>query len=400
MKGRSGISFGPKYSRRRQADPRHARSRSPFTLARADGGRHLERMRALAITCVKNEAAFLLEWLAHHRTVGFTDFLIFSNDCSDGTAEMLDRLAQLGWLTHERNPGPWDTGPQWDALKAADRHPLKACADWIAVLDVDEFVTIKTGDGTLGALISASAPATAIAMTWRLFGNCGKVAFEDMPVTQQFTRAAPIGMLWPWRASMFKTLFANDGTYGKLGVHRPRSPDKDHLKSALWVDGSGRKLPALYQRQKLFTPLGSDPYRLVQLNHYALGAMESYIVKCDRGRANRAAGAFDMSYWVERNFCTTPDTAIARYDDAAGALRAQLMADPELAALHDVAVAWRRDRFAQVMLEEEYRALFGRLLLSPPSRPLSPMAAQRMVSLGLRANDAKRETKAAKNDHC
>jgi hypothetical protein len=355
-------------------------------------------MRALAITSVKNEAAFLLEWLAHHRTVGFTDFLVFSNDCSDGTAEMLDRLAQLGWLTHQPNPGPWNAGPQWDALKAADRHPLKASADWIAVLDVDEFVTIKTGDGTLGALISACAPATAIAMTWRLFGNCGKVAFEDAPITEQFTRAAPVGMLWPWRASMFKTLFANDGTYGKLGVHRPRSPDSARLKSALWVDGSGRKLPPLYQRQKLFTPLGSDPYALVQLNHYALGAMESYIVKCDRGRANREAGAFDLSYWVERNFCDDRDTSAARYAGPAGALRAELMADPELAALHARAVAWRMERFAQLMLEEPYRAVFGRLLLTPPSRPLAPDAMQRMVTLGLRANDAKNETKLAKQE--
>ncbi|MEJ2036042.1 MAG: glycosyltransferase family 2 protein, partial [Maritimibacter sp.] len=41
--------------------------------------------RITAITCVKDEGAFLIEWLAHHRGVGFTDFLIFSNDCSDGT---------------------------------------------------------------------------------------------------------------------------------------------------------------------------------------------------------------------------------------------------------------------------------------------------------------------------
>ena len=49
-------------------------------------------MRALAILCVKNEGAFLLEWLAHHRASGFTDVLVFSNDCSDGTDLMLDRL--------------------------------------------------------------------------------------------------------------------------------------------------------------------------------------------------------------------------------------------------------------------------------------------------------------------
>ena len=49
-------------------------------------------MRILAVLTVRNEAAFLLEWLAHHRAVGVTDFLVFSNDCQDGTDAMLDRL--------------------------------------------------------------------------------------------------------------------------------------------------------------------------------------------------------------------------------------------------------------------------------------------------------------------
>ncbi|MBC7144836.1 MAG: glycosyltransferase family 2 protein [Thioclava marina] len=342
-------------------------------------------MRALAITSVKNEGAFLLEWLAHHRAVGFTDFLVFSNDCSDGTDAMLDRLEALGWLRHVPNPGPWEEGPQWAALKQADRHPLKTAADWIAVLDVDEFVTIKTGDGTLSALFGAAPEATAFALTWRLFGNCGVVGFEDRPVTAQFTRCAPPDMLWPWRASMFKTLFANDGAYAKLGVHRPRAPQDDKLAGTLWVDGSGRKLPALYQRQKLFTPPGNAPYDLVQLNHYPLGSMQSYVVKCDRGRSNRQAEPFDMSYWVERNFCTDEENSIRRYDTPAGGIRAELMADAELARLHAAAVTWRRARFDELMREEPYRALFGRLLLCPPSRPLPRDAAAQIVAMGLRA---------------
>ena len=73
---------------------------------------------------VKNEAAFLLEWLAHHRACGLSDVLVFSKDCTDGTGAMLDRFAAMGWLTHIRNDGPHDEGPQGAALKAADKQPL------------------------------------------------------------------------------------------------------------------------------------------------------------------------------------------------------------------------------------------------------------------------------------
>ena len=94
-------------------------------------------MRALAILCVRNEAAFLLEWLAHHRACGFTDFLVFSNDCQDGTDLMLDRLAEMGYLTHCRNTPPYDkAGIQFTALKAAASMPIVKEADWILPLDV------------------------------------------------------------------------------------------------------------------------------------------------------------------------------------------------------------------------------------------------------------------------
>ena len=112
-------------------------------------------MRALCILGVKNEAAFLLDWLAHHRACGFSDFLVYSNDCSDGTDLMLDRLSDMGWLTHVRNDGPHDEGPQWSMLKSADRHPLRQAADWILFSDIDEFVNIHTGDRRLPALLAA-----------------------------------------------------------------------------------------------------------------------------------------------------------------------------------------------------------------------------------------------------
>ncbi|MGO4908196.1 glycosyltransferase family 2 protein [Pseudorhodobacter sp. W20_MBD10_FR17] len=326
-------------------------------------------MRLLAILTVRNEAAFLLEWLAHHRACGFTDFLVFSNDCTDGTDAMLERLQAMGQLTHVRNNGPHAEGPQWAALKAADKHPLKAAADWILVFDIDEFVNIHAGDHTLYALFDALPEATAIPLTWRLFGNAGVIGFQDQPVTETFTHAAPAVLHWPWRAAMFKTLFRNNGSYKKLGVHRPRSPQD--IDQQRWFDGSGRELPPDFHRARIFTPFGRDTYELVQLNHYALGAMESYLVKCDRGRANRDASTFDMGYWVERNFCDFKDLSISALAPQSAPIRAAFMADPVLADLHQKAVLWRKQRFATLMQDENWRSLFGRLMLSRPARCLT-----------------------------
>ena len=325
-------------------------------------------MRALLILTVKNEAAFLLEWLAHHLTCGFTHVLAFSNDCADGTDLMLDRLQAMGHVTHVRNSGPHPEGPQWAALKAADRHPAVKAADWLLFSDIDEFVNIHVGDHTLPALLAKLPVADALALTWRLFGNAGVVAYQDRPVTETFIRAAPATLGWPWRAQMFKTLFRNDGAYRKLGVHRPRNPDP--ARTPRWFDGSGR---AIGPSPRLFSDYRQDNYQLVQLNHYALGAAESYLVKADRGRANREAQTFDMGYWVERNLCEVEDTTITALDSAP--LRAEFLADPILGPLHQQAVHWRHARFAALMADEPWRALFGRLLMAPLSRALSPTEA-------------------------
>ena len=317
-------------------------------------------MKALAILTVRNEGAFLIDWLAHHRRVGFTDFLVFSNDCDDGTDRMLDRLATMGWLTHLPNPGPWDEGPQWAALKTAERHPALKAADWAMVLDIDEFVNIHLPGGDLAALIAAHPGADAIPLTWRMFGNAGMRRFQDIPVPHQFPRAAPRVLHWPWRALMVKTLYRPE-VFRKPGVHRP----KGERRPAQWSD------PRLGQR--LFSEPGRDHYGMAQLNHYALGAMESYLVKCDRGRANRQAAAFDMSYWCDRNFDAEEDRSILRMDSSD--LRVALRADPELSALHRAAVEWRHRRFATLMAEEPWRALYGRLMMTPPARLLSAAEA-------------------------
>jgi hypothetical protein len=331
-------------------------------------------VRVTAVLTVRNEGAFLLEWLAHHRACGITDFLVFSNDCDDGTDAMLDRLQALGWLVHLPNPGPHPQGPQWAALKRADSHPLVRGSDWLLSLDVDEFVNIRVGDRTIPALLAALPEATAIPLTWRLFGNAGVVGIEDRRVTETFTRAAPEVLHWPWRAVLFKTLFRNDGTYGKLGVHRPRSPDRDRLAAQRWYDGSGQLLHRAYHTTRIFSDLGRNVYGLAQLNHYALGSMEGYLVKADRGRANREASTFDMAYWVDRNFCEVEDTSIQRLDSAP--LLAALRDDSVLGGLHDKAVAWRKDRFRQLMAEESWRALYGRLLMAPPTRVLPREVAE------------------------
>ncbi|WP_420325020.1 glycosyltransferase family 2 protein [Mameliella sp.] len=345
-------------------------------------------MKITAVLCVRNEGAFLLDWLAHHLACGVTHVVALSNDCQDGTDALLDRLAQVAPLTHIRNDGPYnDRGIQFTGLKLADKAEAVRDADWLLALDIDEYVNIHTGDRTLPALIAALPQATAITLTWRLFGNAGVVRYADVPVTEQFTAAAPVVMHWPWRAAMFKTLYRNDGTYARLGVHRPRAPDTSRLGAARWFDGEGRELDEQFRTRRIFSQYGRSNYALAQLNHYALGAMESYLLKADRGRAVHSDHALGMDYWVERNWSQEEDRSILTLPGVAER-RADLAADPELARLHAEAVAWRHHRLETLLTRAPYRALFARLLMTPPSRPVPIQAARFLAHHASRARQS------------
>lgn len=350
-------------------------------------------MTITAVLCVRNEAAFLLDWLAWHRSVGITDFVVVSNECDDGTDAMLDRLEALGWLTHLRNAPPYGNGGiQFSGLKLAGKAEAVQQADWLITLDIDEFVNVHVGDRTLPALIAALPEATAITLTWRNFGNGGVIAYDDAPVPLQFTRAGPRPLLWPWRAAMFKTLYRNDRTYRNLGVHRPRNPVEDRLAQARWFDGNGRALPPDMAVGRIFSDYRLPQHGLVQLNHYPLGSVESFVLKADRGRAVHSADRLGLDYWVERNLNTDEDRTALDLWERARPIRAELATDPTLAALHASAFDWRKTRLAALLEQDLFRDLYGRLLMTAPSHPLPDAVAQQLVQFAQRAPQSDGET--------
>ena len=63
-----------------------------------------QKGRRAIVTTMKNEGPFILEWLAYHRVIGFDSFLVYTNDCSDGTETFFDLLQEKGYVQHRDNP--------------------------------------------------------------------------------------------------------------------------------------------------------------------------------------------------------------------------------------------------------------------------------------------------------
>lgn len=177
-------------------------------------------MHITAVTCVKNEGPFLLEWIAFHRLIGVTDFLFYSNDCTDATDRLLDRLAAHGICAHLPNPAT-NRNYQMQALKAARRHPSVRKADWVWVADVDEFLNIHVGDHTIPALVAACGDPEAISVTFQFMANDGVDTFEDKPVITQFLRSHNPDIWCAETAIEVKSLVRRDFPLEYFGAHRP-----------------------------------------------------------------------------------------------------------------------------------------------------------------------------------
>lgn len=339
-----------------------SRAALPRGIARA----LLAPVRILIVSTFRNEGPYLLEWLAHYRAAGATDFLLFSNDCSDGTDEMLARLDAEGVVHHLPNAREGDASVQWQALRRAWKHPLRKAADWALVCDADELVNIHVPGHRFADLLAALPPeADALALPWRLFGHSGQLGILDAPVTRSFTRAISPEAEFPVAATLCKTLFRPSGPFTAFGVHRPRQRPEGKGRRPVFAGGGGGLLPepfpGLPNRISLMGLGGGRA--LAEMNHYAVRSAAAFLLKRARGLPNRERQV-DLGYWVERNFNTVEDLSIAAMAPATEAELARLKALPGLEELHAAALEHHRARFSELVRTPEGQGLFSQILVA------------------------------------
>lgn len=328
-------------------------------VAKADYKTSTKNDRILIVTTMKNEGPFILEWLAYHMSIGVTDFIVYTNDCTDGTDTMFDLLQRKGIVDHCENPYR-EAGlkPQHAAYFAAQLRPKAKEADWVICMDVDEYINIHVGAGTLHDLFAAVPEANLWSMTWRMFGNAEVDLFEDKFITEQFFRCAAHICPKPHQAWGFKTMFRNNGYYKKFGIHRPVALQPERVESIHWVNGSGLKMPEEILTAGWRSSKRTYGYDMVTLNHYGLRSCESFLVKRDRGRVNHVNRDQGMAYWFRMNNNAELDRSIENKIARAKAKFDELMADEEIAAQHKACVKAHRLRINELKELDEYKTMY------------------------------------------
>src|SRR6056297_720869 len=314
------------------------------------GGSHV------VMTTMKNEGPFILEWVAHNLALGVTGFVIFTNDCADGTDLIAERLTELGHASHRPNDVSDGTPPQHKALRRAATHPWVQGAEWLMCLDVDEFVNLREGLTTLPELTAAVGDCDAVSVAWKLFGCGGVETFADRPVTDQFALCDAEDDPANGRATGFKTLFRNSGLFSKFNPHRPKGVPAERADVVRWADCGGNLRP---MDQVGWRAWPGFSHRYARLNHYSVRSIDSFLVKRDRGRTNHIAREQTEHYWSDMNVNRTEDRSIAPHAARMRPILDALRADPVLGALHAEACDWHRARIAELRARPGWDEFLG-----------------------------------------
>ncbi|TLU70996.1 FkbM family methyltransferase [Lichenicoccus roseus] len=148
----------------------------------------MSRKRCAVVLVVKDEAADIACWLAWHHIHRFDTCIVFDDDSTDGTWEILEHAAGVQDIRLCRTPGSREIFFNL-RQQMAYRIALQLYADefeWIAFFDADEYVSFSAGLDLAGFL-DRFDDADGIAINWCNYGSSNHALKPQLPPVEAYT---------------------------------------------------------------------------------------------------------------------------------------------------------------------------------------------------------------------
>lgn len=214
---------------------------------------------------VKDENAYIIEWINYHRKIGVERFYIYDNDSSVPLESTLKEFIKEKIVVVHKITG---SAVQCDAYNLCLKNYGKQ-SKWIAFIDVDEFIVPKSTCGDLRTFLKDYEKYGGVGLNWLMFGSNGHITKGKEPQYERF-------------------LYRSKESFS----------DNDHIKSIVQPKLTKTALnPHFFEYQKnnhcvnenfqfiegAFSPNSTTK---IQLNHYFCRSLEEFKEKIVRGRAD------------------------------------------------------------------------------------------------------------------
>ncbi len=273
------------------------------------------RKTVAVLATARNEGPYLLEWVAHHRSIGAEHIFIYSNGNDDGSEALLNALAQAGVITWISNPVPPGRVAQFQAYgHAFGVLPHILDYRWTVVVDLDEMLVLDAARfASLPEYLAFqdAQPVDAVAFNWVVFGSNGEARWRDAPLAKRF------GHRMPYTDDHVKVAVRSG-----LPMHaHPHRAVFDPRQAVSIRNASGG--PYRHQGDP---SLSAEPEETAAwINHYFFKSAEEFAWKASRNRGDqpvRGASA-DLDLWFAEAFLEQhgsptllPDTRLVLNSDA------------------------------------------------------------------------------------
>ena len=291
--------------------------------------------RHVLISSMKDEGPFVLEWVAHHLVTGFDAIYVASNDCSDGSDRLLAALDAAGYITHVTNVlAPGDIPQHAGYARIRKRHDIDS-AEWLMMLDADEFLNVHLGNGLVRDLTDwAEAEVDVIALCGMGFTDAPHLNWQPGRVCAQFTQAVARGHK---ANGAVKSLTRGPARFKTIHNHSMVGWRGAGEVQVMRGDGTRFGVPEnvpLWKRLRNLPP-HDITHRLAQYNHYAVKTYDAFMLRGLRGRGAVAVGGAATArhteeYFKARTVAAGEETTIARYGVAVEAMLADMLAQQKI----------------------------------------------------------------------
>lgn len=266
---------------------------------------------------VKDEARYMVEWIAHYLVLGFDEILVYDNGSSDGTFAMIESFGKrFAAVDVCRWPDVEGEIPQRtayaDALGRSD-------SEWLAFFDADELLVLKQHDCIQDFLARYPDGAGAVAINWLLFGSSSQKNYVDELQAVRFRMCARNA---PGTKNRFVKSIARTSAAETAASHTVT------LKPGFsYFDDTAFPADMLGDAK---TAVAS--HSVAQLNHYVVRSLQEFREKRARGNVARSSDAADKftrlddEFWRTHSTNHVEDSAIDIWVERAAPFRRQLEA--------------------------------------------------------------------------
>ncbi|MDL2170275.1 MULTISPECIES: glycosyltransferase family 2 protein [Asaia] len=245
------------------------------------------------LATARDEGLYLLEWIAHHRRIGVEQFFIYTNDLTDGSEVMLQRLADAGEIVWIDNTGA--APARINMQDKAYYHALTIVPElldyrWCLVLDLDEMVLPGAHvDYSLPPLLEAREHegAEAVAISWRVFNSNGHLTWAPGLSSERFVETE--------RHPLIKSVFRT-GLFCGASAHHPDGKNR-RVIPFLTIDGERHRDGDLGEHDINFAV---RPTVNAMICHYHVRSLEEYVWKFARGE-NDGNGVLKIKHFRYNN---------------------------------------------------------------------------------------------------